>query len=294
MDIGKITIAKIKIDGDCRACAFDAYDWRSSPYSGFLDMPHLKKVAKSSRAVKEIYDSNNLMNIDLHNTIKAWDSYNQEGGLNLPSIKPFRDFYAKQHGHAKHGTRAKILGWKKAWILEKRQKEKEEASRSEPRVFHSSPLLGGSPDVDDSFADLVGNGQSSMQTRVPFIQDPSNSKNNPLSNADSRDYEEGCAMIGGDNSPASQLNDSQENFVVDNGHKAARDISLPNDVERASKLVVKAYDMFSDDGVEGAYCLEDADEAEDADDVEVPQDEAIAGLQLVDTITVVINTQKGF
>ncbi|KAF7937160.1 uncharacterized protein EAE98_001474 [Botrytis deweyae] len=271
------------------------------PHSGFLDMPRLKKIANNSRAVKETCDSNNLMNIDLQNIIKAWDSYNQEGGLNLPSIKASRDVYDKQHGHAKHGTRAKILGWKKAWILEKRQKEKEEASRSKPRALVSSPLLGGSPDVDDPFADLVENDQSSMQTRVPFIQDPSNSKGNPLSNADPRDYEDDCAMMGGDDrisddgfavqscgSPASPIADCQENFVVDDSHKAGvqdvhgstqkivspdvldqtQDISVQDDVERTSKLIVQGYDMFSDDDVEGA------------DDVEFSQHEGDAEIQL--------------
>lgn len=274
------------------------------PHSGFLDMSRLKKIAKSSRAVKETYDSNNLMNIDLQNIIKAWDSYNKEGGLNLPSIKASRDVYDKQHGHAKHGTRAKILGWKKAWILQKRQEDREEAARSKSRNFSSSPLLGDSAASDDPFTDSAGEDQSFTQIRSPITQDPSNSKGNSISNVNPRDYEDYGGMMGGDGMPsdddfefrpygppASTLTDSQEEFVVDDIHKAdvqdahgstqkiispnfldqTQDISVRDDAERTSILFVQAYDMFSDN------------------DDEVPRYQENAGLQLVDTVNAVIN-----
>ncbi|TGO50987.1 hypothetical protein BELL_1768g00010 [Botrytis elliptica] len=168
------------------------------PFSEFLDMPRLKKIAKNSRAVKETYDSNHLMNIDLQNLIKAWDSYNQEGGLNLPSIKAYRDVYDKQHGHAKHGMRAKILGWKKAWILQKRQKDKEEASRSKLLALRRSRLFGSSPVLDDPLTDSVENDQSPTQIGSPVTRAPSNSKGKSFSNVDPRDYEDCDVMMGGD------------------------------------------------------------------------------------------------
>ncbi|THV44885.1 hypothetical protein BGAL_0561g00010 [Botrytis galanthina] len=319
------------------------------PFSEFLAMPRLQKIAKQSRAVKETYDSNHLMNIDLQNIIKAWDSYNQEGGLNLLSIKASRDVYDKQHGRAKHGTRAKILGWKKAWILQKRQKDREEAARSKSRNFSSSPLLGDSAASDDPFIDSVEKDQSPTQIRSPVTQDPSSSKGNLISNFDPRDYEDNGDSMGGDGmpsddefelqpcdlpaappadsladpdvmmggvdrgsdddsefqlcdlpadpmttSPAYPLTDSQEEFVVDDSHKAdvqgvldstqkvisqnildqTPDILVRNDVERTSILVVQAYDMFSDD------------------DDEVPRHEESAGLQFVDTNLVAVNISE--
>ncbi|TGO35443.1 hypothetical protein BHYA_0158g00250 [Botrytis hyacinthi] len=244
-------------------------------------MPRLEKIAKNSRAVKETCDSNHSMNIDLQNIIKAWDSYIQEGGLNLPSTKASRDVYNKQHGHAKHGTKAKFLGWKKPWILEKRQKEREEASRSSP----DSPLLGCLPDVDDPFADPVENGQFSRQTRVSSIQNLSSFEKIPFSNAQSY------------GSPANTSTDSQERFVVNDSYKfdiqdvhgstqkvispnvldQTQDILFRDNFERTSKVIIQAYDMFSDDDIEGA------------DDDKVPQYEESAGLQSVDTVNAAIN-----
>ncbi|ESZ96901.1 hypothetical protein SBOR_2695 [Sclerotinia borealis F-4128] len=83
-------------------------------YSEFIDLDRLEKIVKSSRAVKKTHDSNNLMNVDLQNIIKAWDEYNEEGGFNLMSVRQCRDLYDKKHGHAKRGVKDKILCWKKA------------------------------------------------------------------------------------------------------------------------------------------------------------------------------------